>query len=143
MLKRTPWTNLGMMIVLFLLMPIVCWADSYLCVEQRVTGFSFDMQSRNLVSSEFTANSKFIVAWSGNSLRLEVKRIGLAMPFADCEDKWTGVIRCHGPLGDFRMNVRTLRFISTHVIGYLSGDPNQDTVSEGGASLSLGECSPF
>jgi hypothetical protein len=72
-----------------------------------------------------------------------VKRIGLAMWFADCEDDSTRVLSCHGLLGDFRMNVTNLRFISTHVIGYLSGDPKPDSASDGGASLSVGECRPF
>jgi hypothetical protein len=131
-------------------LPTAVFAESYLCISDLVTGFSFDEQHKKWEIGRFKAEDKYIVTRSTGELsKWEVKETGQSIPNAFCAEDFTvhGGLRCNG-LVEFRMNKNNLRFVLTYLIGFWSDNiPGAPDLyfkeGENTPFLARGRCSSF
>ena len=113
------------LILLLAALPVLANAESYVCVEDQATGFSFNTTQKVWEKSGFHTDRKYLVKPnSDTSLQLQgkwiVSQIGHRAPIAWSESDFTsaGELRFKGPFGEFAMNKKNLRFVTTYIIGY-------------------------
>ena len=117
----------------------------YLCVADQSAGMAF--RNNSWQATVFKTDDKFIVAASSRpGVAFDVTRVGENFASYRCSAAFDqyDYLDCDG-VGQFRMNRKNNRFISTYVIGYLPvgiapdiTDRTSDT-----PSMNLGKCSPF
>jgi len=120
--------------------------DSYVCVVDAMTGFSFNKSTERWGVTNFRTDSKLLVTRSKNkNFAWEVKEVGTAVPEAVCEKDFNefGLLVCSG-LADFKFNKTRLRFLYIHSIGYWNDDDKSDLFKEGQNSpvIGIGKCNP-
>jgi hypothetical protein len=124
--------------------------DSYICIADMATGFSFDKSRRQWSSANFKATGKYIVskATIGENA-WDVKEVGAPIPMSFCKNDFNefGLLTCDG-LFQFRMSKNNLRFIRTALIGYWNDDlkgSKGEFLKEGAnePSIEIGKCSPL
>lgn len=121
-------------------------ADSYLCVAELATGFSYDGAKKKWKSADFRSEKKLVVSRSKQkSHAWETKEVGDSLPGATCEKDFNeaGNLFCSGVF-DLRLNNRTLRFLYVYPIGYWSDGDKTGMSKEGDntPALVIGKCSP-
>lgn len=120
--------------------------DSYLCVADLTTGFSFDNARKKWVSTDFRSEKKLVIARAKHKpYAWEVREAGDSRPGATCGQDFNeaGNLFCSG-IFDIRFNSRKLKFLYVYPIGYWSDD-DKDGMSREGANtpaLAIGKCSP-
>jgi len=121
--------------------------DSYVCAADSALGFDYNKTSRQWERADFKIENKYVVSKSSDvSKGLEVKKIGLSEG-TSCGDGFdeNGLIRCIGIL-DFLMNKKSLRYIVSHIYGYVIKEyPKEGPLEEGSLTpyLEIGQCSPL
>jgi hypothetical protein len=94
--------------------------DSYLCVADLTTGFSFDNARKKWVSADFRSEKKLVIARAKQKpYAWEVKEAGDSRPGATCGQDFNeaGNLFCSG-IFDIRFNSRKLKFLYVYPIGY-------------------------
>lgn len=122
-------------------------ADSYLCVADLTTGFTFDGSKKKWTSADFRSEKKLVITRSKQKLHAwEVKEAGDTRPGATCEKDFNeaGNLFCSG-IFDLRFNNRKLRFLYVYPIGYWSDDDKGAMSREGDntPALAIGKCTPL
>jgi len=118
--------------------------DSYLCVADLTTGFSFDNARKKWTSADFRSEKKLVIARAKQKpYAWEVKEMGDSRPGATCEQDFNeaGNLFCTG-IFDIRFNSRKLRFLYVYPIGYWSDDDKSGVSREGAntPALAIGKC---
>jgi len=137
----------------FLALPLVSWAEGYICTADRVTGFS--SKGGEWKSADFEPNRTFIVspatqeqALSSTSFAIpdakwNVLVLGDKRPTNVCPQfDTTGNLICPGPFSEFRMNKDSYRFLYAYLSGYWDRIPPG---SEAGDTpyIAIGKCTPM
>lgn len=122
-------------------------ADSYVCLAELTTGFSFDAGKNKWKSTDFRSEKKLVISRvKQKSYAWEAKEVGDSRPGATCEQDFNeaGNLFCSGVF-DLRFNNRTLRFLYVYPIGYWSDDARVGMSREGAntPALAIGKCSPL
>ncbi|MCM2288114.1 MAG: hypothetical protein NDI67_03720 [Sulfuritalea sp.] len=120
-------------------------ADSYVCVAELTTGFSFDGAKKKWKSADFRSEKKLVITRSKQrSHAWEAKEVGDNRPGATCENDFNeaGNLFCSGVF-DIRFNNRNLRFLYVYPIGYWSDGDKSGMSREGEntPALAIGKCS--
>jgi len=123
--------------------------ESYLCISDMATGFSFDKERGMWRDVAFTDGRKYLVVRSSeNPSKWEVKTNEQPEPSAFCDNGFSsaGLMMCRGAI-EFRMNRNSLRFIAAHLFGYWTADiPSPSGEFQEGRFtpyLLIGKCSPL
>ncbi|MDP2134352.1 MAG: hypothetical protein Q8J99_12135 [Sulfuritalea sp.] len=122
-------------------------ADSYVCLAELTTGFSFDAGKNKWKSADFRSEKKLVLTRAKQKpYAWEAKEVGDSRPGATCEHDFNdaGNLFCSGVF-DIRFNSRTLRFLYVYPIGYWSDDARVGMSREGAntPALAIGKCSPL
>lgn len=123
--------------------------EQYLCTADKVSGFSFNENSKEWKQSSFKANSKYVVSrLSDSSTAFVVREIGNSFPDAWCEDPFTdaGYLHCRRLGGDFSLNRKNGRYIASSLMGYLNVVPGVNDITDKTSDtpyIEIGKCSPF
>ena len=126
-------------------------AQSYLCVSEMAAGLQFDSVQKSWRSNVFTATSKFVVKRATSDearvgWKWAVWALGRdSLPNFVCTEEFTGdgFLYCQG-FGQFTMNRKNLRFISSYMTGFVDDGLSNPSRTEGGDTPSVngGRCSP-
>ncbi len=136
-----------LLLLLGLLLPFhAAAADSYLCVADLTTGFSYDGAKKKWKSADFRSDKKLVISrGKQKSHTWEAKEVGDSLPGATCEKDFNdaGNLFCSGVF-DLRFNSRSLRFLYVYPIGYWSdGDkPGMSREGDNTPAVAIGKCSP-
>lgn len=119
-------------------------ADSYLCVAEMTTGFTYDATRKAWKSADFRSEKKIAVTRARQKpYAWEAKEVGDSRPAAVCEQDFNdaGNLFCSGVF-DLRFNNRHLRFLYVYPIGYWSDDASAAPSKEGAntPALAIGKC---
>ena len=130
---------------------LVLWASHgkaseekrWICVADAATGFAYESGQWKVARFDFD-DSRYIVAkrtrYSDEVMRYAVTKIG--EEYGDfCEGDGPneyGIMRCGDDL-DFRVNVKTLRYLLIYPLGYYT--ENDET--SGTPYMEIGKCSPM
>jgi hypothetical protein len=112
--------------------------DSYLCIPDKATGFSYDHRSKSWVSTNFNLRgAKFLLIKTSKGW--EWRDFGASLG-QSCEADADGdLIICNLVLHEHKMSRKTLRFINSYLVGYVNGgDSDANT-----PSITIGKCSPL
>jgi hypothetical protein len=121
--------------------------DSYVCVAESAVGFDYNKTSKKWERKDFKTESKYVLSKSSDAGKgWEVKKIG-QKEGTSCGSGFdeNGFIRCSGIL-DFLMNNKSLRYIVSHLYGYVIKEyPKDSPLEEGSLTpyLEIGKCSPL
>ncbi len=110
---------------ILLLIPIVSKGDSYICVSELSTGFAYNSVTNQWETSDFIADSKYIVKKIKNhSYKWVVKEIGSDDTVAICDEEFSKIdhidseiLRCES-ISEFKINRTNMRFINIYSDGY-------------------------
>ena len=119
-------------------------AESYLCVAELTTGFTYDNGKKAWKSADFRSEKKIAVTRARQKPYVwEAKEVGDSRPAAVCEQDFNeaGNLFCSGVF-DLRFNKRQLRFLYVYPIGYWSDDSSGAPSKEGAntPALAIGRC---
>lgn len=109
-------------------------AESYLCIEEKVTGFA--VQKGGWQEASFTPTRKWLVNVEQGGLK--ATPFGEELPMfegIDCSTNAIGML-CHNFLGHLSINTVHLRLLRTYVIGYTDGVDNNDNTP----AIAIGTC---
>lgn len=133
-LRTTMRVALTAAIAASLLWASVAQAESYLCVSDMATGFSYDKAQEVWKETSFKANEKYLVVRpsdteralvKGQPVEWVVKAMGSDSIEATCEKDFgaAGTVMCDG-FSLFRFSRLRGRFLRAHLYGYYAVDPN-------------------
>jgi hypothetical protein len=132
--------------ILLLLSPTAIHAASYLCVSDMATGFAYDKQHFAWRPQTLRATAKYVITRSEVNQKWIVRETGQTLSDAVCEGDITeyGTLRCEGII-EFRMNTKSLRFVTAYLFGYWSdnipGLPDKE--GDNTPSIEIGKCTAF
>lgn len=121
------------------LIPIPALAqDSYLCVSEAIGGIAYDSSTRKWEGTKFKNKNEKIILVKKNGV-WKLKDFGSTFE-NDCgKMNEFGTFRCDILFGEFLFNSKTKRFLKSYLVGYVSGeDNNNDT-----PAVMAGTCSPL
>lgn len=120
--------------MLILIMPSFAWAENYLCISDKATGFKF--KDGTWQTTGFKSGDKYIVSTED----LTVTEFGEESPIhIKCKSS-REIFFCDHNFGIFHMNPKNFRYMLTWPIGaYVY--PNED--NSGTPYLEIGTCSKF
>lgn len=135
--------------------PAASQGDSWLCIPDRATGFSFDEGSREWRSTNFRiSNDRFVLrrakgnegkdyAWTSKDVVWLLFETGRSHPVISCPNDFVGnQITCFVPFHHFSFNRKSLRFQIIYPIGYVREDPSQDSNADT-PNIMIGRCAPI
>jgi len=124
--------------------------SSYLCVSDKATGFAFDKRAKQWNQANFYVENKYLIYRSTSKGHAwEVKKVGPLTSINICVDDFNflGHLSCKGGEREFRFSNASLRFTSTHLVGYWSdANPKVKSFGEEGDEapyIEIGKCSPL
>ena len=125
------------------------FAEQYLCVPEKATGFSYDASKREWDYAQFKTDHKYIIAPAGNGRdAFAFTKVGEKLPQGYCKDSFTkaGVLFCLSFEGDLRFNKKNGRYLMVFGDGYYTlglpgfGESDEDV---GTPMVEIGKCSLF
>jgi len=126
--------------------------DSYLCVADLATGFSYNKNLDKWEIVRFKADdSKYIVSKSkSEKWAWEIKEIGESKPISWCTNGFdkNGWLHCEGFI-NLDMNKQNLRFIEANMFGYvyygIKDEKGKNVFPKGFGTpnIEIGKCSPL
>ena len=126
------------------------YADTYLCIAEKVTGFIYEETTKNWRSTNFTQKDKWLIKKTdpNDNFVKDFKRVvqqfgneGNEIYCKEQIDKY-GFLYCTGALGTFRFNNKSLRYLYTHVLGYYNtGRPKYPDKGSTTPYIEIGTCS--
>ena len=139
---------------LVMFMSISCYAENYLCVADKASGFQFTKS--NWEVANFKTDNKYLIKYSGiERFPLQVSKVGDDIPVIFCKEGFNsgGFLHCNsgGPLAmlgivvgeNFTLNQKSLRFMRVVPRGYINVVPgNKISDSKSGTPhIEIGKCS--
>jgi len=134
-------------LLIFLLLPLQSYADNYLCVAEKATGFYYDTKSAQRKSANFNVeDSKYIITKSSYSgYKIEVKTLGSKDIVTRCKDDFSeqGFLFCDWGGVFFRFNNKNNRYIKSIINGYHTVVPSVNNTKETDTTpyIEIGKCS--
>jgi len=132
---------------------------SYFCIAEIAGGLSYDQGLKKWKGAEFSTNGRFVLRLKHLRTRVEqgilpdgivhdynvgITDAGRNVPrscVARSEEPVTvpevGWLVCTAGLREYRFNLRTNRFLSIFLIGYIDGDDNNSPLIEGGTCTKI------
>lgn len=122
-------------------------SDTYLCLTEQTTGFSFDSARKTWKSADFGSAKKIAITRSkAKSYAWDAREVGDSQPGATCENDFNdaGNLFCSGVF-ELRFNRRQLRFLYVYPIGYWSDGDGKGSAREGEntPAMAIGTCKPL
>jgi hypothetical protein len=124
--------------------------ETFLCVADKATGFSFNKVTKEWASTNFRASAKHLITRSKQTdVSWEVKEVGDKSAYTICAKDFNsnGNLICQGFGNEFRFNRNSLRYMNVYLIGYWTdGNPRSSVGGEEGGntpSIEIGKCSPL
>ena len=118
--------------------------DSYLCIGEHATGFSFNEKNKTWIAGGFKEGKWILKKSADPNYKWEVYRFGENFPESVCEQDFneSGNIMCEG-IAQFRMNKERLRFLYIYPFGYWSDNNKVNMLKEGKNTpfMEIGKCS--
>ena len=117
--------------------------ESYLCIADKATGFSFNKQSKTYERRNFNVSKgKYILKNNNNTW--EWTDFGRKYSLCTGSFNASGIFGC----GDFEsvtFNKNNLRYVKTSIFGYLVGGDKNFNIKDGENDpyIEIGECSPM
>jgi len=118
--------------------------ESYLCIADKATGFSFNKQSKTYESGNFNVSkSKYILKNNNNTW--EWTDFGRKYSLCKGSFNASGIFGCGGGVEEVTFNKNNLRYVKTSIFGYLAGGDKNSKIKDGENDLyiEIGECSPM
>jgi hypothetical protein len=143
------------MVSLLTLLPLFAHAEQYLCVDDLVTGFSYDVRSKKWKSTNFNAGSKLIISKPSDKdpkflkYIFIIKEIGEDFPIAKCNTGFDdyGYLMCDNiGNGTFHFNKRNGRYVRSYTTGYFNVLPGVNDLTDATSDtpiVAIGKCSSF
>ena len=100
-------------------------AESWVCVGDLATGFTYNKRAKHWATTAFTADRKYVISPVPkdplNKAKYLVKVMGDDLGIAGCYDDFAnwGQLQCSGTF-EFIFNRRTGRFLAAHTLGYVT-----------------------
>jgi hypothetical protein len=117
-------------------------AQDYLCLGGQLAGFTWNKATRKWVPKALTGDIKFVVKKNADSQGPPgtgwiVNRIGKMGVAYWCHDSlaYGDSLVCNSSEGDFRVNLRTRRFMEANYSSYID-----DGTTDFTPTLAIGEC---
>ena len=127
--------HLLMLLILFIT-PIANAQNSYLCISDKSTGFTFNSNSKSWTQTTFN-DTKYLLTKSNNGW--EWKDFGSTFGWECGAFTDAGLINCSNYSGSVLFNKTNLRFLKTYILGYVDGTDNQNNTP----AIVIGKCSPL
>lgn len=134
---------------IFFMSAAIAAADeqSYLCVAEQSTGFSF--KNGSWQSTGFKADDKYVIkpvsaefTKTMPNAKWIVVPLGDVAPMSVCgEFNENGWLQSCGGFVQFSFNRKTLKFLSAYMIGYVYTEDGKENANT--PSLTIGKCSPL
>ncbi len=109
--------------------------EIYLCVSEATGGVSFDRNSQKWQGTALRNNNKILINKKNN--KWTMKGFDSSLENECTQPNEYGVMSCNKILGEFNFNIKTRRYISTYVAGYIDGSNNNDNTP----AVEIGVCS--
>lgn len=114
---------------------------NYICTEEKSVGFGLNKKTNEWKSKNYKAGEKLeiTIRTSGKNISVLVGYVG-DYPTFFCEDALLNegtLYYCKGQEGQFRFNLKNLRFLKSHMYGYFGGDSSPYL-----PFISIGKCKP-
>lgn len=109
-------------------------AEDYLCIEEQVTGFA--VQNSGWQGTTFKPTRKWMVSTEQGAKK--ATQFGEEFPSfegSECSVNAIGML-CQNFLGHLSINTDSLRMSRTYIIGYTSGQDNNDDTP----TIAIGTC---
>lgn len=128
-------------------------AQTFLCIADQSTGFSYSQASRSWETKRFNvSDNRYIIRKSNRNPYLwEVNQFGKDepfLPFSGCKDDFNdfGFLHCAGLGGELTFNRENGRYILYYMGQYAAYNPNSDVPDyrkDGGDTpfIEIGKCS--
>ena len=120
--------------------------ESYLCIADKATGFSFNEQSKTYEPTNFNVSKhKYILKNNNNTW--EWTDFGRKYSFCKGSFNASGIFVCEvfGGIESVTFDKNNLRYVKTSIFGYLFGGDKISDIKDGGNDpyIEIGECSPM
>lgn len=135
--------------VSLLLYPLAALSEQYLCVPDKMTGFSFDARKKEWDYTQFRTNFKYVIAPAKNGRdAFALTKVGEKDPEGYCNKSFNdgGVLFCQTLLGDFRFNKINGRYFMSSTLGYYAVGAGMWAATDADSpdlAIQIGKCSPF
>ena len=122
------------------------YADGWLCIADAATGFLY--KNGKWVSTKFNVDdNKFLVS-KGRLDVYKVKEMGEQIGTTRCRDNdpdKEGWLQCKGFTTEWRMNIQSLRYMRSQLIGYVIDDMSKEErlAKLAYPFIEIGRCSPL
>ena len=137
------------LMALSLIIPSVASAESWLCIADMSTGFSFNSATRQWSIAKFNiADSRYLIASQEiKDYPYKVTKFGSNSLVAMCKDGLTvgTFLSCNFLGSRFSFNSKTMRYMLSYEIGYINPTPGVNDMKEGDDTpfIEIGRCSPL
>lgn len=146
MLKRTIIAA-----ILAITMPAQASAQSWLCIADMSTGFSYNKTLNKWEHTRFNVDDERLIIKpsTGTSRAYEVFEFGntsnIAAATCGSAPNEYGFLFCDGLFGEFKFNSKNLRYVRTYIAGYVEILPDNLFSKEGNdtPNIEIGKCSPI
>ena len=131
------------------LIPSSAWSDQFLCVPDKMTGFTFDESKNDWTSTTFTTNFKYIIAPTNNGRdSYTLTKVGENEPEGYCKNGFneSGFLFCETFGGELKFNKSNGRYLMSFTYGYYivgTDDTTKTDKDSGTPMIQIGKCSPF
>jgi hypothetical protein len=122
-------------------------AEGYICIAEKANGFRYNKTTKDWVHARFKVNNKYLVRRhkEGGNMKWEVAIFGKKEAVAYCRreiEKKSGWLFCRGYPREFRINIKTMRYMSFSMVGYVSsGSLERPDSSSPTPNIEIGTCS--
>lgn len=130
-----------------LLMPEAAQAESWLCIADMSTGFSFDRGTRQWSVAKFNVtDSRYLISSQDNKdYPYRVTKFGSNDPVGICKGGLTAetFLSCNFLGNRFSFNSKTMRYMLSYDVGYVNPTPGVNDMKEGDDTpfMEIGRCS--
>ena len=139
------------LVLLAVLLPLPAFAvKGYLCVVEYSAGLAYNKATKTWQAVTFKPAGSFLIAPAeGNDVKLgrvwTIKQLGSSAPLGHCKADFNkvGMMVCETSTGEFMLNNKNNRFISSYMSGYFNEEVGDPKYPEGDEtpSIKAGTCS--
>ena len=133
-----------------LLLPSLSWSEQYLCIPEKMTGFSYNPKTKEWDVTRFRIDFKFIISKPANSeYPFTLTKVGTNEYWGECEKGFNdkGFLFCSGmDVGDFKFNRINSRYLAVFDMGYYlvgKGMWAATDADSGTPAMQIGKCTSF
>lgn len=133
-----------------LLLPAISWSEQYLCIPDKMTGFSYNPNTKDWEITRFRVDFKFIISKPvGGKYAFTLTKVGTSEYWGACDKGFNdqGFLFCSGAdLGELRFNRINGRYLADFDMGYYvvgKGMWAETDADSGAPAMQIGKCTPF